>query len=230
MKNIYLTSKQINRLEPISSGNFGSCFNYKNGVLKVFNYDIDSDMLSDINKNLKRESNIVMYPKRKLYMVEHLKVKPSGYYMNKDTGIDLETMKFNILTGVTDFSFDDFLKLYYDKFIPELKKENALLNDVKMAHVFIDDNFYLIDTDFYSDVLSSSDETYKKKLLEVNSCFRNFLCYFSIHLVPNYGLFTDEDMQKLQNEKYLDDKINYIKRLTNGSIDTFGKLNEYKRG
>lgn len=69
MKNIYLTSKQINRLEPISSGNFGSCFNYKNGVLKVFNYDIYSDMLSDINKNLKRESNIVMYPKRKLYMV-----------------------------------------------------------------------------------------------------------------------------------------------------------------
>lgn len=150
--------------------------------------------------------------------------------MNKAPGIDLETMKFNILTGVTDFSFDDFLKLYYDKFIPELKKENALLNDVKMAHVFIDDNFYLIDTDFYSDVLSSSDETYKKNLLEVNSCFRNFLCYFSIHLVPNYGFFTDEDMQKLQNEKYLDDKINYIKRLTNGSIDTFGKLNEYKRG
>lgn len=230
MKNIYLTSKQIERLELISSGNFGSCFNYKNGVLKVFNSDINSDTLSAINKNLKRESNIVLYPKRKLYKVEFLEAKPSGYYMNKAPGIDLKTMVFDILTGEIDLSFNDFLSLYYDKFIPELKKEDALLNDVKIAHVFIDDNFYLIDTDFYSDALSSSDETYKRNLLEVNSCFHNFLCYFSKYLVPAYGIFTDEEIEKFRKETYIDDKINYIKRLTSSSVDTFGKLNEYKRG
>lgn len=230
MKNIYLTSKQIKRLEPISSGNFGSCYNYKNGVLKVFRSDIHSDMMSDINKNLKRESNIVMYPKRKLYKIELLKVKPSGYYMNKAPGIDLETMVFDILTGKTDLSFDDFLSLYYDKFILELKKEDALLNDVKTSHVFIDDNFYLIDTDFYSDALSSGDETYKRNLLEVNSCFDNFLCRFSRYLIPRDGIFTNEEIEKFQKEKYLDDKINYIKRLTNGSVETLRELGEYKRG
>ncbi len=127
MKNIYLTSKQIERLEPISSSNFGSCFNYKKGVLKVFRSDIHFDMISDINKNLKRESNIVMYPKYKLYKVEFLKIKPNGYYMNKAPGIDLKTMVFDIKVGEADLSFDDFLSLYYDKFILELKKRSSIV-------------------------------------------------------------------------------------------------------
>ncbi len=105
-----------------------------------------------------------------------------------------------------------------------------MLNDVKMPHVFIDDNFYLIDTDFYSDALSSSDETYKRNLLEVNSCFDNFLCCFFGYISPKYDVYTDEEMEALKTERYIDDKISYIRELTNDSVDTFRKLNEYKRG
>ena len=71
--------------------------------------------------------------------------------MDEAPGKKLLTLRNEIICGKNDISFEELLYLYYDMFIPKLKKEEVVINDMKSCQVFIDDNIYLTDTDTFYD-------------------------------------------------------------------------------
>ncbi len=102
MEDIYLTKKEIDKREknPINDeykGAYGSCSYYNGGILKVFHVHIDDDIKENIENNLKRESNIIMYPKCMLF--EKRSKKFRGYFMDEAPGKKLLTLRNEIICG-----------------------------------------------------------------------------------------------------------------------------------
>lgn len=223
MKNIYLTDYQIKKMEKISDkkdlycGTRGSCYKYKNGVLKIF-YDLSSINLAAINNNLQKKSPIVLYPKKKLYRVSLTKMPfiPYGYYMDMAPGKNLLQLRNEIICDKSDLLFDDLLRIYYDNFLPLLKKEQDEFIDLKLAHVFLNDNFYITDTD---DFKKRSYAFYYNlpKFNEILSLlFKYTLPEAYIDSYSSYG-----------DESYLDRQIKIIKKCTSNNVNSFRELNNY---
>ena len=224
MKKIILKEADIKKLKPIvdfNRGSYGSCYDYDGKVLKVFKKNIDTHMLANIKKNIKRENEFIMYP------IDLIKIKEresaiNGYICNKAPGVDLNDLDTLICDGKTDITFDDFLAAYYDRFLPSIKKEKLLFSDIKPRHIFYDDNFYLIDTDFYITKFPylSNKRKDEKNLIIINESIRIFMNYFL-----TFGLVFDID--DIHSEKYLDNKISILRKIVGNDINTFGKLDNY---
>lgn len=215
-----LGSVKIDELIPlngINKGIFGECYKYKNGVLKVFFNNVSPVMLENINNNLNRKSDIIMYPKSKLYIDNKFK----GYYTDMAPGISLENLALEIKKKVSNLSFDDYLSIYYDKFLPNLIKEKVIFDDIKLEHTFIKDNFYFIDTDLYKE----QDNMSLKDIKDVNLSNLNFFVF-------NYFIyfFSDENfyVPDTSSENYMERIINNIRSKTNYYVDSFGALDSYK--
>lgn len=250
MKFVILPRSKLEKLKPLSKNSYGclsECCSYKDGVIKSFYEEIDKATLMRIKKNLKRNSKIVIYPKKLVYKLKYEKYKLSislvGYYMKKAPGINLTKLLKNIIIGSMDLSYERLLYLYYEKFLPELREEEVAIYDMKASHVFIDDNIYLTDTDDFDDELyvddtdilsklykepeveyledNSFDRIYKYNLGEINKCFE-YILYF----ISNYSLNIDYN---LEDENYLKAVISQIKEQTSADVKTLGQLNKYKR-
>ena len=222
MENIILTKKNIKKLEPLSSDNsglWGTCYKYEDGVLKVFqNIFFDKEMKKRIEKNLKRDSEIIMYPKKKLYVIDRGPFL-SGYKCPLAKGISLDNLAGKILYSDIDISFDDFKSAYYDKFIGLLKKEDIVLNDVKIEHIFYNDSFSLVDTDYYDD---RPKEMSNKEKNDINiTLFNREIRCFLGDIIGVYK-FLDYD-----DDFFIDRYLNLIMQVTQNEVNSFSSLKNY---
>lgn len=223
MKNIYLTDYQIKRLKAINDnkdlyrGTRGSCYKYKNGVLKVFR-NMSCENIKSIYKNISKESPIVLYPKKEVYRLSLTKnlISPCGYYMDMAPGKNLLQLRNEILCGKSDLEFDDLLRIYYYNFLPVLKKEQDEFVDLKLVHIFLDDNFYIVDTDGFRKRYDVYD--YNLEL------FNETLDYMINFIVPE---IEEKQYIDYNDEAYLDKKIKYLKKQTSNNINSFRQLNNY---
>lgn len=231
MINIILTKKQIDSL-PLLSGNntgcYGICYDYKGRVLKIFKQTIEPSDFQNIKANLKRKSKIIMYPTNKVYLYDE-KLYFKGYLCNKAPGVDLFSMRSLIRNSEEDILFDDFLAGYYDKFLPKLKKEDVLLSDVKLEHIFFNYCFYLIDTDWYIDRPNdmSIGEKNNKNISKINTQLNNFIFNFLPIEVCNNIEF-DICLNERFEEVYIEKIFEGIKKATNGEVNSFNELLNYK--
>ena len=65
MKDIVLTKNEINNLKLLkddSYGAYGKIVKYNDGVLKIYHHKINEFLLEKLKKNIKRKSNIIIYP------------------------------------------------------------------------------------------------------------------------------------------------------------------------
>lgn len=122
MDDIYLSGIKIKRLIPVSnkpSGVNGCCYKYKDGVIKIFRYNLNTYDKENILDHLNRESNIILWPKALVFKKDFFTDKLKGYYMPMAKNESLLTLRNNILKNKKDITFDEFLSIYYDKFLPE---------------------------------------------------------------------------------------------------------------
>ena len=220
MDTIYLNKKVIDNLEPISSknkGQYGSCYKYNGKVLKVFKNELSPYLKSNIKRNLKRESDIIMYPKDRVYVDDKY-----GYICNIAPGNDLSSIMDFVDKQIYDLSFDKLLSAFYDEFLEKLNKEKILLEDVKPSHIFIDDSMTLIDSDLYRKVpIFMTDKTRKElNLLKVNDSVISLLEYF----LPESLSFNYKDNKK---DYYLYKNIDNIKKISFNEIYSLKSLMNY---
>ena len=226
-----MTKKQVNNLKLLSSnsiGGYGRCYDYKGRVLKIFRRKLDSSQIEKIEKNLKRKSEIIMYPTNKVFLLDK-KLYFKGYICDKAPGVDLIKLITSIKNGKNDIMFDDFLSVYYDGFLPLLKKEDVLLKDTKLEHIFWENGLFLIDTDQYVDRPRSMLTNHKDALnvselnYELNTFIMEFgtsaLCWDLLHKIPK---------EQLQEESNIEKLIEEIRKLTNREVDSFNSLLNYK--
>ena len=231
MKNIILTKKQIDGLKLLSgsnTGSYGKCYDYKGKVLKLFKYDIAPSDYQNIKANLQRKSDIIMYPESKVYEYDE-KLVLKGYICNKAPGFDLSIMRTLIKDNKEDISFDGFLSGYYDIFLPKLKKEDVILSDIKLEHIFFRDFFCLIDTDWYTSRPNDMTIEYKNKknIERINTYLSNFVFYFlPISVCSNIEF--DISLKERFNEIYIQKIFEGIIKATNGDVDTFNELLNYR--
>lgn len=231
MENIYLTSEEIKNLNKVCKHNYGcngECFLYKDGVVKLFYNELPFYLKDKIDNDIKRSSNIILWPRKKVFKVNKKASYMAGYFMDKAPNISLLDLKNKIISQKTDISFDDFLRVYYDNFLSALKKEEIYMVDIKLAHVFIDDNFYFIDTDGYFEkddnfIFAKTDQAkpYDYNLKEIN---RVLALFMDCIMGPNIMVYKDEDLSK---ESFLYDAIFNARKLT--KTNSFMKLSNYKR-
>lgn len=223
MENIILTKKDIKKLEPLSSDNsglWGTCYKYEDGVLKVFqNIFFDKEMKKRIKKNLERDSEIIMYPKKKLYVIDRGPFL-SGYKCPLAKGYSLDDLAGKIIDEKIDISFNDFKSAYYDKFLNLLKKETVIISDVKQRHIFYDDGFTLIDTDFYEEPPKEISDNEKNKINI--GLFNNELAYFFSLIVGVYGHLWNKE-----NEDFIEKYLDLILKETKNEVDSLKKLRDY---
>ena len=65
MDDIYLSGVRMKTLKPVSnkpSGVNGCCYKYKNGVIKLFNYNLTNYDKENILSHLNKESKIILWP------------------------------------------------------------------------------------------------------------------------------------------------------------------------
>ncbi|MBQ9012324.1 MAG: hypothetical protein IJ094_01915 [Bacilli bacterium] len=239
MKDIYLTKKEtedeegLKLLSPESQGYYGRVLKYKDGCVKLFFQNISHTNILRIERNIKIDSNIIMYPRCKVFSYEENKI--IGYFMNIAPGTDFQTLCDNSFSK-KDISFEYLLHIFYDKFIKDLKNEELMIYDMKPCQVFIDDNLYLTDTDLFRgeedeyymsnigdfkafrDVYSYNIDQINKVLAQAfYRCASNGDYYFK------YPLFRDKT-----DENYIFKIINDIITATKGEVKTFGQLFTYK--
>lgn len=231
MKNIFLTKKQVDDLPSLSGNNtgaYGKCYEYKGKVLKIFKKDITPSDYQNIKANLKRKSDIIMYPVSKVYLYDE-KLRFKGYTCDKAPGVNLSSARGLIKDGKEDISFDSFLKGYYDIFLPKLKKEDVILNDIKLGHIFFREYFCLVDTDWYiqkpSDMLDKEKD--EKNIGKINTYLGNFIFSFVPIEVCNYLTF-DVSLQEKYSEIYIEKIFEGIIKATNGEVNSFNELYNYK--
>ena len=196
--------------------------------MKIFKRHIEPCDYHNIKENLKRESDIIMYPKSKVFLYDE-KTTFKGYLCNRAPGMDLTNFILSIADGKTDILFDDFLTGYYDKFLPELKKENVLLSDIKLEHIYFDDCFYLIDTDWYTNRTKDMtiEEKDEKNISRINTYLNNFIfAFLNIEVCNN--LFFDISTEEKYKDEYIEKIFEGIKKATNGSVVSFSELLNYK--
>lgn len=227
MKDIILTHDEIvtRKENPVNKnfkGAYGACSYYENGLIKIFYTDIKDRILKNIEANLKRSSNIIMYPKAKVLEKDINKL--CGYYMDIAPGKTLLRLRNEMLCGKSDMSFEYFLYLYYDKFLPELKNEEVLISDMKSCQIYIDDNIYLTDTDTFLDK-QSNDTKIWLRLMKYNNVLNgnlneiNKVFYETFNFNGRVYIWMDD--YDLGNVNYMYKFIDEIKSKTNQNIKTF---------
>lgn len=222
---IYISNDKISKLEPVSKvnyGKYGICYKLNsNLVLKIFTRKLEYYVENNIKRNMKRESDIIMYPKNMVY-IDYKKKFMDGYTCKLADGIDLNTLFEQIENNTGDLSFDKLLSAYYDNFLDKLNKEKVYLNDVKPAHIFIDDNISIIDSDFFRSkpLAMTNSEMKKQNLIEVNG---------SIIAIINHYLPGDYwGNNNIESENFIYNYIKGIEKITNNNIDSMLKLSKYK--
>lgn len=231
MKNIILTRKQVDNLPLLSgdnSGAYGKCYDYKGKVLKIFKRYIEPSDYQNIKLNLKRKSDIIMYPETKVYLFDE-KLRFKGYTCDKAPGVDLYSIQALIVEGKEDISFNRFLAGYYDIFLPKLKKENVILNDVKLNHIFFRDYFCLIDTDWYIERPTdmTNEEKDEKNIDKINTYLGNFIFNF-VPIEVCSDLTFNISLEEKNSEIYIEKIFESIIKATNGEVDTFYELFNYR--
>lgn len=226
-----LTKKQIDNLKLLSGnsiGGYGRCYDYKGKVLKIFSRKLDSTQIKKIKKNSRRNSKIIMYPKKRVFVLDR-KIKFKGYVCDKAPGVDFVKLGSLIKNGVLDITFDEFLEIYYDKFLPLLKKENVVLKDVQLRHMFWDDGLYLIDTDQYIDRPRSMTKECKDTLNVslLNYEIKNFIMEF---ISPPLCWDLLHDVSGKESDDYYELKkvIGILRGFTNQEVKSFNELFNYK--
>lgn len=226
MNDVYLSKKKLSLLKPVSSdnkGNFGACYQYQNSVVKVFHQRIPSEFKKVIKKQLAMESELFLFPKKKLYVYDLLSVTYKGYVADSAPGISLFNLLSKVKLGEEDVTFDRLLCIYYDAFLPLLLKENVLIRDNKLKHMFIDDNVYFVDTDYY--LKKPDDMSVNKKnrenLYMINEVFYQlfFGLNYSVYKCINAGY---------DSESYFDILIQDINKLSLGEVKSLRGLYNYK--
>ena len=222
---LFIDKKITKNLPPVSKinyGKYGICYKYNDMVLKIFTKKLEMYIKKNIKRNLKRESDIIMYPKDRVY-IDNKKSFMDGYTCYLASGMDFDTLFSEVLDNNMDLSFDKLLSAFYDEFLEKLNKEKILLEDVKPNHVFIDDSITLIDSDFYRSVpiFKSDNERKKENLIEVNGSIIPIINYF----LPGKLMFNIDNMD---NEMFLYNSISNIEKLTNNYVDSLYKLSNYK--
>lgn len=230
MKDIFLTKELINNLKLLpgqSTGCYGKCYEYDDMVLKVFKSEINKEMQNMIKKNLKRNSSIIMYPKSKMFLCDN-KIKLRGYLCDKAPGNNLNILQTKIENNEDDILFDDFLRAYYEQFLPKLKKEDVFIHDVKFDHIFWKNGLYLIDTDLYRERFKfiSRKEKDEANINIVNIDLTNFILKF-ISFENLKTVFKDLKIDDKCSELFISNLINDIRDLTNGNVNSFRQLFEY---
>ncbi len=221
---IKINSNELSRIKnnPINdsnSGIFGSCYYYKKDeIMKIFN-NLDSYILNNIKLNVKRTSNIIIYPNDLVF----LNKKFIGYTMNKAPGTSLDEIINDIFCFKKDIAFEEFLTFFYDKFIPELKKQDVLMNDIKPCHMFIDDNIYFIDTDCYEQLSNESEDAFKHNVFIINQVLMNLMLDYSEFYIQEPTLI------ELGNVNFMKKQLHELDVLTHGDVKTFKELVYYKR-
>lgn len=224
MNDIYLSKYRIKNLEPLSDkskGVNGVCYKYKNGVIKIFRYDLNSHYKENILSHLKKDSKIILWPKALVFEKGFFTDKLKGYYMDKAPNDNLLNIRNKVLHDNMDITFDQILYIYYDKFLPELKNENVLLSDVKMGHIFLDDNLYLTDTDNFT-IEEKSGEIYKCNLSQVNFCMKMLF-----DNLMNSSLRNNINYKNTYEDEFIYDMIKNIRSKTNGEACSLLSLKNY---
>lgn len=224
MKDIFLDYEDISNLEPLTyknSGRYGACYKYEDGVLKIFRVPLYGFIKENVRNNLKRKSEFIMYPERKLFLTRE---NPQfyGYKCKKAPGYSFNDIKEKVYEEELDISFDDFLTAYYDRFIRCIKKEDVIMCDIKPEHIFWDYNLYLIDTDFYTKnnfVLNSTKD--KVNISKINNSLLEFFNYF----LEKRFLSINIDCAK---KSFLEKFIKEIRKTTNYEVNSLKELNNYK--
>ena len=221
MRTIYLNKEFVNKLKPASKNNrgeYGNCYKFRGKVLKIFTRKLEPYIETNTKRNLKRESDIIMYPISRVFVDEK-----NGYICDKASGLDLDTIMDMISNGKYNISFDKLLSAYYDEFLDKLLKEKVLLEDIKPSHIFIDDSISLIDSDFYKKVpvfMTNSNKN-KRNLKKVNNSVISLVEYF----LPNELNFSYND---IDSSSYLYKNINNIKKVSGGQINSLGDFLDYR--
>lgn len=223
MEDIILTKKQLEKLPLLhekSEGIYGQVVVYKDGLIKRFKDDIDSNMKKNIEENIKRQSPIFLYPKCKVYEKNNENnLKLRGYFMDEAPGIDLLRLRNGILSGKNDMAINDFLTIYYDKLLPLLLHEDMLMLDMKLCQMFIDDNFYFVDTDpFYKSNIKilrdyNFNSAYEWNLKEINSVITGFF-----DMIFNYKV--DSNLE-YKDDNYINNYLINVIRITKGKAKSF---------
>ena len=68
---LFIDKKITKNLPPVSKinyGKYGICYKYNDMVLKIFTKKLEMYIKKNIKRNLKRESDIIMYPKDRVYI------------------------------------------------------------------------------------------------------------------------------------------------------------------
>lgn len=177
-----------------------------------------------IEKQLLIQSPIVMYPRKKLYLRGIPWLTFKGYLTTKAPGFNLSSLIQRVKLGEQDLMFDDVLRIYYDKFLPLLLRENTCFFDVSKDHVFIDDNIFIADTDFYEIRPKWISERQKNQnnLYAVNRSFYNF--FYGVNPVVHQVVKPD-----FQDEAYLDYFITDLNKKTAGRVKSLRMLYDYDK-
>lgn len=221
MRTIYLNKDVIKKLKPISKNNrgeYGNCYKFRGKVLKIFTRQLEPYIKDNIERNLKRESDIIMYPISRVFTDDK-----NGYICNKASGVDLDTAMDLISNYEYDIPLDKLLSAYYDDFLDKLLKEKVLLEDIKPSHVFIDDSISLIDSDFYKKVpiYMTNKTKNQRNLKKVNNSVISLIEYF----LPNELSLS---YNNIGSSSYLYKNINNIKKVTDGQINNLSDFLEYR--
>lgn len=227
MKDIVLTKNEINNLKLLkddSYGAYGKIVKYNDGVLKIYHHKINEFLLEKLKKNIKRESNIIIYPDCFIYENYICDDNIRGTYMKKAEGIHLLDLKDDIKDDKVILTFDEFL-YYYELLLNELEKEEVLIRDLKPEQVFLNNNFVLTDSDSFDDEsdfsvvfymgLYNCDSIYAANIFNINNMINKYVKEYFYNDI-------DDSERKLKNKDYI---YSLFEELENKeSVKTFNKL------
>lgn len=233
MENIILPKSELDTLPFLhdeSEGAHAEVVRYKDGLIKRYREDISDSMRLSLEENIKRSSEIFIYPKCLVFEKELFqKEKLRGTFMDEAKGIDLIRLQSKILSGDVDLDIDEFLTIYYDKLLPILKKEEVLIFDMKPYQIFIGTNFSYVDTDPFCDANTKTAKdfikaqelsaAYEWNLYETNKCITSAFNIIFKNKVKSILEFSDQN--------YINDYIGIAIKLVNGKAKTFKEVEKY---
>lgn len=227
MKDIILSREEINNLELLkkdSYGAYGKIVKYKDEALKIYHHKIDKLLLSHLKKNIKRESNIIIYPECFVYENYINDNNIRGTYMKKASGTHMLDFKNDIKDDKVILTFDEFL-CYYNIFLNELEKEEVLIRDLKPEQIFFDKKFVLTDSDSFDDIRDFSVKFYInlydcKNIYEAN--LFNINTVMEKYLKENFYKDIDASDNELKDRNYIYSLLKQIKLKEN--VKTFNNL------
>lgn len=205
---ITISKDEMKMLHDGDNGNYGTCYMYKDNVLKVFTKDSTYYYNKrSIKRNIKRSVGLkvedVAFP------IDIAKVKGYNfsYVMPYISGYNLDEFINKIIYTDFDMTFDDFIHLYDDA-IRKSEKIASLgieMNDLHKDNCRFKADFTIgiFDVDFYERKLFVNDLIRKSliyyNMLSVNDTFYDILKYIYNKKINYSG--TNKDVYELQKLK-----------------------------